>query len=64
MKQGKGWYEGNRHTMELKLTKCSLQNYEMNELDLKKKNEFICTASNSGGNQRALFRAMLNSGTY
>ena len=23
--------------MELKLTKCSLQNYEMNELDLKKK---------------------------
>lgn len=50
--------------MELKLTKCSLQNYEMNELDLKKKNEFICTASNSGGNQRALFRAMLNSGTY
>ena len=30
----------------------------------KKKNEFICTASNSGGNQRALFRAMLNSGTY
>ena len=37
MKQGKGWYEGNRHTMELKLTKCSLQNYEMNELDLKKK---------------------------